>query len=334
MSLLRHASLAAVLLSAPLHAQDAPPLCRDERADDEAVEVSATLYAHPTRIAAVMDSVLKQESYTVIRAPQGEGSWQVAPRFAWKAGEREIASEIREHPGILLLVESEARGDSTHLQVGAQVLCRSAGARANEDAETALELMSAVSVMGAFMQRMDTLEARGVAMNEPVERPGFALSIPDSLGGFAFQSRRDYDDPRLGTSARYTRADGMSADVYVYPGPPADSTCPVACAEEYAHEQTKEFADMIPELIRRGQFSAASVQRDDPLAAPAGAPWRAGRHLVATLEQGGQSRESHFYLFLFPSYQVKVRATFPVSDELRRAVQALVDDALVKFSRR
>ncbi|HEY0035787.1 MAG TPA: hypothetical protein VGB66_03820 [Longimicrobium sp.] len=332
MTLLRHAPVAALLLAAPLTAQDAPPLCPGDQADDEIATVSATLHAHPTRVASVMDSVLMEENYTVIRAPQGEGNWQLAPRFAWVEGEKEIAPGIREHPGIQLYVGTEARGDSTHLEVGAQVLCRPAGAGAKAEVPTALELMSALSVLGEFTQRMDTLEARGVAMNEPVERPGFALSFPDSLAGFAFRSRRDYDDPRLGASARYARADGMSADVYLYAGPPADSTCPLACAEEYAQEQAKEFADLIPELIRRGQISAASVQRNDAVAVPAGARWRAGRHLVATVEQGGQPRESHFYLFLFPSYQVKVRATFPASDELRQAVQALVDDALLKFS--
>lgn len=334
MNHLRTAALAAVLFTAPVHAQDTKTReCPHGPADADGLVISTTRAAHPTRVASVMDSVLTEHGYTVLRAPRGAGQWQVEPRFTWRPGEKEIAGGAGEHPGVTLWVASEARADSTHVQIGARVICRLAGRGAKADELTAIQLMAAAEVTTALTARMDTLVARGVAMNEPVERPGrIEVTIPEALAGFALQGRHDYDDPRMGTNARYARTDGLFADVYVFPGPPADSSCPQACADDYVRADAKEFAELLPELIRRGQYRSASVTSDEAVARPAGAAWRAGRHLVARVDRGGEMHESHYYLFLFAGYQLKVRATFAPSDERRRAVQALVADALVKFA--
>jgi hypothetical protein len=332
MTLLRHASVAALLLAAPLSAQDGKaPECRHGPADDQGIIITGAHAAHPTRVASVVDSVLEQGGYTVLRSPPGEGRWQIAPRFTWTATEKEIA-DGDEHPGVSLFVLSQVRGDSTRLEVGARVLCRMAEAGAKDGELTALEAMAAMMVESAVTERLDTLRARGVALEQPVERPIRAMGVPDALGPFAFQERHDFPDPRSGTSLRYARPDGMRVDVYVYPGPPADSSCPRACAEEQAQSETRDFAGHLPELVRRGHYRQASVASDEAVQPPAGAAWRAGRHLVANVDVQGEQRESHFYLFLFPGYEVKVRATYAPSAERRRAVEALVADALVKFA--
>lgn len=332
MTLLRHAA-AALLLAAPLSAQDGKaPECRHGPADDQAILITGSHAVHPTRLASVVDSVLEQGGYTVLRSPPAEGRWQIAPRFTWTADEKDIAGEADDHPGVDLFVSSQVRGDSTRLEVGARVLCQMAGAGAKADESTALEAMAAIMVESAITERLDTLRARGVALDQPVERPIRAMGVPDALGGFAFQERHDFPDPRMGTNLRYTRADGMRVDIYVYPGPPADSSCPRSCAERQAQTETLEFAAHLPELVRRGHYLQASVASDEAIQPPAGAAWRAGRHLIANVDVRGEQRESHFYLFLFPGYEVKVRATHAPSDELRQAVDALVADALVKFA--
>jgi len=333
MNLLRHASLAALLLAAPLSAQDGKGAeCRHGPADDDGIIITGSHAAHPTRLASVVDSVLEQGGYTVLRSPPGEGRWQVAPRFTWTAGEKAIADESDEHPGVSLFVSSQVRGDSTRLEVGARVLCRMAGAGAKDGELTALEAMAAMMVESAITEQLDTLRARGVALDQPVERPIRAMGVPDALGAFAFQERHDFPDPRMGTSLRYALPDGMRVDVYVYPGPPADSSCPQSCAEQQAQSETRDFTGHLPELVRRGHYRQASLASDEPVQPPAGAAWRAGRHLVANVEVQGEQRESHFYLFLFPGYEVKVRATYAPSPERRQAVEALVADALVKFA--
>lgn len=335
MNLLRHASVAALLLAAPLSAQESKgPECRHGPADDDGIVITGAHAVHPTRLASVVDSVLEQGGYTVLRSPPGEGRWQIAPRFTWTAAEKEAAREGDEHPGVGLFVSSRVRGDSTQLEVGARVLCQLRGAGAKAEELTALEAMAAIMVETGISERLDTLRARGVALDQPVDRPTRAMGIPDSLGAFAFQERHDFPDPRMGTNLRYVRPDGMRVDVYVYPGPPADSSCPRACAEQKARSETLEFTGHLPELVRRGHYRQASVASDEAVQPPAGAGWRAGRHLVANVDVQGEPRESHFYLFLFPGYEVKVRATYAPSDERRQAVEALVADALVKLAPR
>ena len=265
-------------------------------------------------------------------SPPGEGRWQIAPRFTWTAAEKEVAREGDEHPGVGLFVASQVRGDSTQLEVGARVLCQLAGDGAKAEELTALEAMAAIMVEAEISEHLDTLRARGVALDQPVERPTRVMGVPDALGAFAFQERHDFPDPRMGTSLRYALPDGMRVDVYLYPGPPADSSCPRSCAEQQAQSETREFSGHLPELVRRGHYRQASVASDEAVQPPPGAAWRAGRHLVANVEVQGELRESHFYLFLFPGYEVKVRATYAPSDERRQAVEALVADALVKFA--
>jgi hypothetical protein len=335
MRLLRRASVAALLLAAPLSAQDVKGSeCRHGPADGEGLIITGTHAAHPTRLASVVDSVLIQGGYTVLRSPPGEGRWQIAPRFTWTAAEKEIPGVGDEHPGVGLFVSSRVRGDSTGLEVGAQVICQLARGGPKASELTAIEIAAAVMVTQAITERLDTLRARGVALDQPVERPTRAMGIPDALGAFAFQERHDFPDPRLGTNIRYTRADGMRVDVYLYPGPPADSSCPQSCAEQQAQSETRDFAAHLPDLVGRGHYRQASVASDEPIQPPAGAAWRAGRHLVANVDVQGEARESHFYLFVFAGYEVKVRATYAPSDERRQAVEALVADALVKFAPR
>jgi hypothetical protein len=64
---------------------------------------------------------------------------------------------------------------------------------------------------------------------DPAPARLIAIQIPGSIAGFAFVTRRDYEDPALGVQRRYANPVGLEADVYVYPGPDFAASCPAAC---------------------------------------------------------------------------------------------------------
>lgn len=329
------ACLLATLLAAGLSAQDRPPRCPDGEADDNGINVRVTVNAHPTRVARTLDSLLMTTGYVVYEAPSGAGRWSIAPRFTWLEDVKKEAWVRDPHPGVQLAIESEARGDSTHVEIGAYVLCKSSS-DVTEGGISLLETLSATHLAAGFTTSLDSLKAAGVDLAAEVERPGFSLTAPEAVGEFRLAGREDFDDPRLGSSFRYTRQDGFYFDVYVYPGVPADSSCPAACAEERVGEEVDEFIGSFGEFIRRGYYRRMDVRSNERVEAPEGAPWRAGRHLVMEVVRGnsaGAADESHFILYAFPGYMVKVRATYPPSAEKTEAVRAFMAGLLTSLVR-
>jgi hypothetical protein len=330
------ACLLSTLLAAALSAQGQPPRCPDGEADSDGISVSMTVAAHPTRVANTLDSLLLSGGYVIYSAPSGEGAWEIAPRFTWpEAAESEEWAQGR-HPGLLLMVGSEAKGDSTRVDIGARVLCRSASDAAAGGLPF-LEMYSATQLAAGVTTSLDSLEAAGVDLAAEVDRPGFSLTAPEAVGEFRLAGREDFDDPRLGTSVRYARRDGFYFDVYVYPGVPADSSCPRACAEERVEEETDEFVDSFREFISRGYYRRMDVRSNERVDVPAGVPWRAGRRLVMEVVRGqGPTTplESQYILYSFPGYMVKVRVTYPPSPETAETVRAFVAELLPALTRR
>lgn len=323
---------AALLAAAPAFAQEtAPRPCPHGEADDQILQVSVAMAVHPTRMAFAVDSVLEERGYTVLRRPRDVGEWRVAPRYTWLEDEK-LADE---HPGVQVFIESEHRGDSTHVNIGARTLCALApGSAGEEDAAgivTAVEALAAMDIAAKVGERVDAWKAAGVALATEVERGGLQVTAPDSAGVFRFQRRQDFDDPRLGSSVRYAAPDGATADVYVYPGPPDDESCRADCAAARVRMETDEFVGSFPEFIRRGHFTAIEATSNEELTPPAGALWRAGRHLTGKAEVQGDAVETHFHLFSFAGFMVKVRSTFRPSTERRERMETFVKDLLVRM---
>lgn len=320
----------AVLLATSLSAQDGPSRCPNGPSDADGIAVSVSAVAHPTQVAGLLDSLLVENGYVIKDAPASAGEWVIAPRFTWTDAEKETDMAREPHPGLLLSAYTEPRGDSVRVEVGARVLCRTKSA---EEVHP-LALLAASMLVAQITGTLDSLEAAGADLSRPVERRGFSVRFPDEVGGFRLAGREDFDDPRLGTSLRYRREDGMYFDVYVYPGPRADSTCPVACAEARVREETDGFVDSFGELINRGYYRRIDVRRNEALPVPDGAPWRAGRELVMEVVRGqGPTTPllSRFILYSFPGYQVKVRVTHPPTDEMEGVVRAFVAALLTEL---
>lgn len=328
------ACVLVALLSTGLAAQDNAPACPRGESEDDGIGVSVVLDVHPTRVAASLDSLLETGGWEVRRSPQSTGAWSIAPRFTYPDEVKDEAWVQHPHPGVMLRVGTEARGDSTLVEVGARLICNPASGKPEDDVSP-LTLLSATMLVAELTTVMDTLEAHGVDLRAPVPRAGFSLPIPDSVGDFAFVRREDFDDPRLGTSVRYGReADGMYFDVYVYPGPPANEKCPVSCAETRVMEETQSFIDSAPDFIQRGYFRRMDVKRNEAVTVPNGAAYRAGRHLVMEVVRGQGSTEpleSQFILYSFPGYMVKARVTYAPSPEMEGTVRTFVANLLQAF---
>lgn len=316
----------AALLATDVHAQDAPRRCPDGEADSQGISLNVSVQAHPTRVASTLDSLLVAGGWVIQKAPNGAGRWQIEPRFTWQEELLREDAERGPHPGVFLVVETEERADSTHVQASAQAICK-----AGDESESLVELISVAGVATELISVLDTLKAHGVDVTAAVERSVFQVSYPEAVGEFGLVDREVFPDPRLGTSLRYERADRMYFDVYVYPGVPADSTCPVACAEDRVAAEVEDFTGSFPDLIARGYYRRMDVVSDDAVAVPEGAAWRAGREVVMEVVRGqgpATPMESRFILYSFPGFMVKVRATNPPSTKAAGTVQQFVADLL------
>ncbi|HYR07230.1 MAG TPA: hypothetical protein VEQ60_05665 [Longimicrobium sp.] len=314
---------AALLAAGTLNAQGR---CPNGEADQEGINVGVVVLAHPTRLAATVDSVLNAQGYTVEGSPAGLGRWRVEPRFTWLDKVMEEGWHGSEHPGVQVTIATEAHGDSTELSAGARALCKVPPVEGMPgEVGQMVELLSATMLAGSVMEALDSLEAHGTDLTAPVQRAQSEQAVvtaPPQVAGFSMAGRHDYEDPRLGTTVRYSRGE-LIVDIYVYPGVQVDAQCDAACA---VNSEVDGFIGDFPELIRAGHYEKLSVSSDEPLQPSPGAPWRYGRHLAMNVRREGRDMESHFWLYSMPGFFLKVRASYPASPAARREVQAFVDE--------
>jgi hypothetical protein len=316
------ACMAAVFAAGTASAQNERG-CRRGPADGEGVEVNVAVAAHPTRVAAVLDSLLAAQGYTLVHSPRGAGEWRVEPRFTWVQKGFDPEWTRKEHPGVQLSLETEEDGDSTRVSASARALCRVPAG----ETEMMVELMTGTLLATGLMQHMDSLRATGVDPLTPVAR-GRSVAYPAEVAGFRLEGRHDYPDPRYGVNLRYTRGGGAYVDVYVYPGVRVDAACDAACA---VGEEADGFVEGLPELVRAGSYERMQVTADQPLHPGAGAPWAFGRHVTLRVQRQGRTMDSHFYLYSFPGFMLKVRATYAPSDAMDRDVEAFVAELLTRL---
>lgn len=152
-----------------------------------------------------------------------------------------------------------------------------------------------------------------------------ALHPPDSIAAFQLVDRQVFPERSEGVMLRYRRADSLTADVFVYPGPDFSGECDMPCARGVLVHDGDGFIAVFPEMVRRGYVDTISVDSDSSLVAAAGSPWRLGRHLHLRLRQDGVAKWSDFYLYYLPGYRVKVRSTYlPVASVAAAVAQFAV----------
>ncbi|HEU4885103.1 MAG TPA: hypothetical protein VFT45_22775 [Longimicrobium sp.] len=324
-NLLRILSCAAALFAAGgLSAQT--PECRHGPDDEKGLSVSVAMLAHPTRVAATLDSLLRVQGYAVSASPAATGSWSIEPRFTWLTEVKDEDWHGEDHPGVLVSVQTEARGDSTAVTLGARTLCKVPAVPGGpEEIGTMVELISAMTLAAGVAESLDSARAAGIDPLTPVARQQRTVQAPEKVGEFRVVGRHDYPDRRLGTTVRYAADDERYVDIYVYPGVRVDSTCDAACAVD---AEADGFVESIPELVRAGRFEQLEVAGDERFQPAAGAEWAYGRHLSLKGRSEGVVVDSHYFLYSFPGFFLKVRATFPPSPDALADVKAFLVELL------
>jgi hypothetical protein len=311
---------AALLAADPLAAQT--PDCRHGRADDSPMGVDVTLPVHPTRVAPMLNALLREQGYEVSSAPSGVGSWTVAPRFTWLPAVEQEDWHGDEHPGVLLALRTEPRGDSTAVAMTARALCRVPPRMGDRSLDRMVEIVSVSHFAAGISESLENLRMGGDDLLTPADQPRGSVQAPGELAGFAIVSRQDYEDPAMGTQVRYGR-DELYVDIFIYPGVPVTTGCDAACAVSSAAEG---FIGSLPGLVREGHYESMDVTADEPLRPSAGAPWAFGRHLTMSVRRQGRALESHYWLYSMPGYFLKVRSSYPASPGARAHVQRFVDE--------
>jgi len=121
----------------------APYSCAKGASTADMTVVSVATARPAVRVAAVLDSVLRTSPRVIdFRAPD-QGNWRGAPTFTWPAGSASEGWHGAVSPGYILFASAAPAGDSTKVQIGAQVLCRPEGG-SNDNVETTLSLFAAV----------------------------------------------------------------------------------------------------------------------------------------------------------------------------------------------
>lgn len=310
------AVLACSLLAAPLAAQ----ACLGGPADEAPVQISFTVAGRPEALGPVVESSLRARGYTLAGSPSG-GPWVADPVREWPA-QPAVPGQAGVHPGLQVSVAAAPRADSTELTLSARTLCNLGSAEEaarSESPENVLEIDAALGLLGAFAGLGGAGSSR------------FQVSLPAQLAEFALAGRHDYPDPGLGSQFRYRGPGGLMADVYVYPGVRADARCTPVCGELLARSAVNALHLVIPELVRTGRVGSMTPVSDEVLRPGPGALWQAGRHLVLDVKIAGQPEmKSHFYVYAFPGFAVKVRSTYPDTAERTAQLQSLVADLLAR----
>ena len=147
---------------------------------------------------------------------------------------------------------------------------------------------------------------------EAAAAPG-QLEGPARIGDFALVERKALGG-KHGTSYWYRQPSGQSVSAFIFP---AIGTFRVegggAAGAELAGSlamvgQVREFKESLPELVRRGLYTAATIQSETPVKL---GPARSGFRVTMTGSQRGAPVVSYFYIFLVGPELVKVRITAP-----------------------
>lgn len=117
-----------------------------EPGSNSAVEMTANLRSPLAEARTRVADALRKLGYEL--EPGGEpDTWRTLPVHAWPARRDWGTLRNKPHPGVLVWVRAEAKGEGTELRVGAAAVC---GVPDDRDVETAAALMAAGEVMMEF----------------------------------------------------------------------------------------------------------------------------------------------------------------------------------------
>ena len=149
-----YASLALAAASVTV-AQEAPAPepCARGPADTKTIQVSATFHRPYAAVAHAIDSILPALGYSVDSTASTPGYWVSRVRTSWPQGTEDEKWHGSESPGVRVVVQALARGDSTAFVVDAQAACILESAEADGrsgSVSTMLEMIAAVQVASSL----------------------------------------------------------------------------------------------------------------------------------------------------------------------------------------
>lgn len=317
--------------AAGAHAQ--PADCGDVANENgNGVYAYATIGVPIADAPALVDSVLAHYGYgaaTRSRDAEGRAVWRAGPNYVFVEGLDFPRARGVRNPGLGAEVNAREFGrDSTMLEILVRVACQALrdGER-SQDAETSLTSLNSAILRSGLEDRARALQPGGLQLDVPAEDGApHRLRAPPSAAGFVIAGRYEHEDPAEGVLLRYARGPGLFLYLELAPGVPR--RCDAACAAGIADARAASERERLVRLTESGYYAHAEMVGDETLPAPAGAPWRLGRHQVAAVEVRGGEARMDSYTFVYPGYRVGVYATYPPSEEMTRAVRAFVDEVL------
>ncbi len=145
------------LLAAPLRPVDAQQAdtCPRGRADDQATMVSGTVVTPRFALRAAVDTALHSLGYRINPTQSRDDQWVTDARFRWPGGAPPEGWAHAANPGMEVVVDLAAHGDSTVMSIAASMVCRVAvRERKPGEAEASLEASAALEVAEGIGHRL------------------------------------------------------------------------------------------------------------------------------------------------------------------------------------
>ena len=176
-----------------------------------------------------------------------------------------------------------------------------------------------ISVVACTAQRrMDqtiTADTRPIGAGVPMQtRVEEVLAQTRSVADFKVTSRERYDDPAAGVRVSYKTAEGLGADVFVYPADAAPADTSLDQRRAAAHAAADESVSAIHEYGRRGAYQDIVVATPAPfdITGPSG-QLVPGVYVALSVRAEGMAKLSDLYVLNLRGTLIKIRATYPVA---------------------
>jgi hypothetical protein len=315
--------LPALFCAAPVAAQgtaaSASPACAGGPADEAGARMAVTVEGSPEQAAELLGMALQLNGVSVTQPLRGAGAWTSAPLHIWVPDYLAAMATGQPHPGVQLSGDIQPRGDSTEISLVGRTLCSlgsAAPAGPLGSTEDLLEQFSAYFVM-LPVAGFDRRDGRAGT---------FSLNLPRQVADLQRVGQRPVAPRAL--MLHYAGPDELAADAYFYLGPIPTLRCTPSCHEVEVRREVSGYLRTIPHSPLYQGATSWEMTKAEALAPGPGDGWVAGYHMAHRVVRAEGTIATHYYVYAFPDYLMKVRGTFAASDAREERLQAFVDAAL------
>jgi hypothetical protein len=302
----------------------ASPACAGGAADEAGARIAVTVEGTPEQAAELMGMALQLNGFAAAQPLRGAGAWTSAPYHTWVPDYLADMANGQPHPGVQLSGDIQPRGDSTEITLVARTLCSlgsAAPAGPLGSTEDLLEQFSGYFVMHP-VAGFDRRDGRAGT---------FSLDLPRQVADLQRAGQRAV--PPRAVMLHYAGPDELAADAYFYLGPVPTLRCTPSCHEVEVRREVSGYLSTIPHSPLYQGATSWEMTKAEALAPGPGDGWGAGFHTAHQIVRDGNTLATHYYVYAFPDYLLKVRGTFLASDARAERLQAFVDAALAAVIR-